>query len=452
MSDKSKSTNMDWHRAQPLGAIYTFASTWISGRLAYVLTPNSTEVTTRILGPNDAALIYALTATIAAYVLDIHDWSIGRSRMAEWLRCVLWAALCTSIFTVVVNGLLYANVGRWILLWTFMLSVCLIVPPRILMRRWAEAHKRRILFLGPKASRENFERLTAAAQLPMSFAYLDGAVDWSAERWIAEIDHIAAQGALSELVLGEQAFGSDVNRGVVAETFIFRQVTVSGELGFIERHLKMVPVIYIAPHWIEGLDLKLTHVYYYRVKRIADLLIASVALIGALPILAVAMGLIALVDGRPVILRQRRVGLYGRVFAMLKLRTMRNSQPDSNPQWTLAQDPRVLPLGRMLRRLRIDELPQLINIIQGTMTLVGPRPEIPALNERIVAQVPWFQFRYCIKPGLTGWAQIHAPYGASVEDASVKVGYDLFYIKNMSLLLDLQIVLRTMGRWMKGAR
>jgi lipopolysaccharide/colanic/teichoic acid biosynthesis glycosyltransferase len=145
----------------------------------------------------------------------------------------------------------------------------------------------------------------------------------------------------------------------------------------------------------------------------------------------------------PVIYRQERVGLGGKPFTIWKFRSMRNDAERAGPIWAALGDARVTRIGAFIRKVRIDELPQLVNILRGDMSLVGPRPERPHFVTQLAAQIPLFHERAQVKPGLTGWAQVNYPYGASVEDARAKLSYDLYYIKHRSVLLDLVILLAT---------
>jgi sugar transferase (PEP-CTERM system associated) len=180
------------------------------------------------------------------------------------------------------------------------------------------------------------------------------------------------------------------------------------------------------------------------VKRAVDLLHAVVGLIIASPLMLVTAALVKLTSPGPVFYHQERVGLNGRIFTVHKFRTMQNNaEAGTGPVWAQANDVRVTPLGRMLRRTRLDELPQLWNVLRGDMSLVGPRPERPSFVEQLTASIPFYGQRHVVKPGVTGWAQIRYTYGASVEDAIEKLQYDLYYIKNLSIALDLVIVLET---------
>ena len=180
------------------------------------------------------------------------------------------------------------------------------------------------------------------------------------------------------------------------------------------------------------------------VKRSFDLLAASVLLLLAMPVMLLTMLAILLEDGAPVFYRQERVGQAGRVFKVIKFRSMRrDAERDGKPRWAAADDDRVTRVGRLIRRLRIDELPQLFNVLSGQMSLVGPRPERPFFVDQLTRDIPFYAVRHSVKPGLTGWAQVRYQYGASVDDAVNKLQYDLYYVKNHSLVLDILILVET---------
>jgi sugar transferase (PEP-CTERM system associated) len=179
-------------------------------------------------------------------------------------------------------------------------------------------------------------------------------------------------------------------------------------------------------------------------KRIFDVTVAAALLVLTLPIIVVTALLIGLEGGPPVIYRQERVGLNGRTFHLFKFRSMEhNAEKDGKPTWAAVGDKRITKLGRFLRRSRIDELPQLINVLRGEMSFVGPRPERPMFVAMLAEQIPFYAVRHSIKPGLTGWAQVRYSYGATVEDSVKKLEYDLYYVKNHTIFLDLLIMLET---------
>jgi sugar transferase (PEP-CTERM system associated) len=180
------------------------------------------------------------------------------------------------------------------------------------------------------------------------------------------------------------------------------------------------------------------------VKRCFDLFVSALLIVLSAPIVVLAALLIAGEGGGPIIYRQERVGYRGRTFTVLKLRSMlSNAEHDGRAAWASHDDPRVTRVGRLIRRSRIDELPQLLNVLKGEMSFVGPRPERPEFVAMLTEQIPFYAVRHSVKPGLTGWAQVRYSYGANVEQSIRKLEYDLYYVKNHTLLLDLVILLET---------
>lgn len=161
--------------------------------------------------------------------------------------------------------------------------------------------------------------------------------------------------------------------------------------------------------------------------------------------------MIRLEDGAPVFYKQIRTGLYGMPIQIWKLRSMRHGAENKGVQWAQRDDPRITAVGKWLRRLRIDELPQLLSVLKGEMSLIGPRPERPELEETLQQAIPHYSIRHWVKPGLSGWAQVCYPYGASVEDSRIKLGYDLYYIRNAGPLLDFVVLIKTL-RLLAGAK
>jgi sugar transferase (PEP-CTERM system associated) len=180
-------------------------------------------------------------------------------------------------------------------------------------------------------------------------------------------------------------------------------------------------------------------------KRLLDIVMATIGLVLALPIMAIVVLLVRLTSRGPVLYHQRRVGQHGRIFTVHKFRSMcQDAEATTGPVWAAkAGDARVTPIGRFLRRSRLDEVPQLWNVLTGDMSFVGPRPERPEFVGELTRDIPFYGQRHIVRPGLTGWAQVRYTYGATTEDALQKLQYDLFYIKNLSLPLDVFIILAT---------
>jgi exopolysaccharide biosynthesis polyprenyl glycosylphosphotransferase len=189
-------------------------------------------------------------------------------------------------------------------------------------------------------------------------------------------------------------------------------------------------------------------------KRTFDLVVSLIMLTLTAPLILLGIFAIRIAGTGPVFYQQERVTLDGRIFQMLKLRTMRVDAEASGAVWAAKKDDRVTRVGMFLRRSRIDELPQLINILKGDMSFVGPRPERPMFVEELADQIPFYRERHMVKAGLTGWAQVNYPYGASVDDARSKLSYDLYYVKNFSILFDFMILLQTLRvvLWPSGVR
>lgn len=187
------------------------------------------------------------------------------------------------------------------------------------------------------------------------------------------------------------------------------------------------------------------------VKRLFDILGSGILLLLSSPVMLVTALLIFIESGRPIFYRQERVGLNGDVFDVIKFRSMRqDAEKDGTPRWAGAGDTRVTRVGKIIRKMRIDELPQLFCVLKGDMSLVGPRPERPYFVERLTLDIPYYALRHGIKPGLTGWAQVRYHYGASIKDAEQKLQYDLYYVKNHSWFLDLIILFETVGVVLTG--
>ena len=221
-------------------------------------------------------------------------------------------------------------------------------------------------------------------------------------------------------------------------------VKVTDSAAFFEREQGKIRVNSLYPSWLifgGGFDQSPLRT---AIKRVFDVVASSILLIVTFPVMIVAALCILLEDGGPIFYRQERVGKGGKTFMVVKFRSMRNdAEKGGKPQWALTNDPRVTRVGRIIRKLRIDELPQIFNVLNGDMSFVGPRPERPYFVDQLIAEVPYYNVRHSVKPGITGWAQVRYQYGASVEDAIEKLQYDLYYVKNHSLFLDVIILIET---------
>ena len=220
-------------------------------------------------------------------------------------------------------------------------------------------------------------------------------------------------------------------------------IAVELEAGFWERHLRRVNILNLADTISAYPSNQTLNKASSVVIRAFDLVVSSAFLLATLPIIGIVSILIKMESSGPILYYQERVGINGIPFVVLKFRSMKVDAEASGPRWASQGDPRVTRIGAFLRRTRIDELPQLLNILRGEMSFIGPRPERPHFVEQLSSVIPFYQERSRVKPGLTGWAQVNYPYGASVEDARAKLSFDLYYVKNRTVLLDILILFAT---------
>ncbi|MFA6308026.1 MAG: sugar transferase [Patescibacteria group bacterium] len=214
---------------------------------------------------------------------------------------------------------------------------------------------------------------------------------------------------------------------------------------FYEKITGKVPVSSLERHWfLENISQKNQHWSSF-FKRIMDIVLSVFFGLISLLILPFIILAIKLESAGSIIYKQERVGLHNKIFTVYKLRSMTKNAETNGAQWAKENDSRVTKVGKFIRKTRIDEIPQFINIIKGNMSFVGPRPERPEFVSTLKEAIPFYNERHLVKPGLTGWAQINFPYGASVADAKEKLQYDLFYIKNQSVALDISIILKTIN-------
>ncbi len=323
--------------------------------------------------------------------------------------------------------------------------------------------KRRVLVLGNGAEAEDVIRFLHDAQRGRNIQYA-GVYPVVAERVLPDgerrFNHEHLVRTAQELRVSEIVLAVRERRGGVLPLrqlldCKLRGIRVMDLTSFYERELGILKLDNLRASWLilgTGFDQGL---FRDMIKRTFDILVSLLLLITTLPILLLAMLAIFLESGLPVFYRQERVGQGGVPFTILKLRTMvRNAEKDGKPRWAGINDDRITRVGRFLRRSRIDELPQLFNVLRGDMSFVGPRPERPFFVQHLLEDIPYYDVRHSVKPGVTGWSQVRYPYGASVDDSLAKLQYDLYYVKNHSLFLDLLILVDTVQVVLlgKGAR
>jgi exopolysaccharide biosynthesis polyprenyl glycosylphosphotransferase len=267
---------------------------------------------------------------------------------------------------------------------------------------------------------------------------------------VEDLQRMLDEHAVDEIVV-DAGLTAHASVGVAVLACLDHRCRVTDTTTFIEKYLNEVPAENITAQWFLVADVQAS-TGYDAVKRILDITAATIGLALTAPLWPLIALLIRIDSRGPVIYKQVRVGRHGRVFSIYKFRTMRADAEQYGARWAQEHDARVTRVGRFLRQSRLDELPQLWNILRGDMSLVGPRPERPEFVEKLAEVIPHYRQRHLIKPGLTGWAQIRFRYGASVEDAQRKLCYDLYYLKHRSIDLDTAIIIRTIGAFLLGAR
>jgi len=364
--------------------------------------------------------------------------------------------------SVVIGGMLniliyYAypplSTGRGVLLLAMFIAFTLIA---LIRRGFADAgdrlvRRRRIVVIGAGMAAQKIARRRRQADRRRYnvIAYLGTPGDISPSHGLALEPRLENFEDLYNLEFDEIVLALDDRRGAVPVEvlFNFRQngVNVLHLVDFLEREAGQVDIDIADSAWFiftEGCHMR---PLYLAAKRAVDI-VGSIALLITLSPALVLVSAALFMEGMgrdPVLYRQERVGLRGKPFQLLKFRSMRTDAETNGPAWAAEDDDRITFVGRIIRRLRMDELPQLVNILKGEMSIVGPRPERPGFVDELAQQIPMYRYRHLVKPGLAGWAQLSFPYGASVDDARQKLKYDLYYIKNATCLLDLFILAHT---------
>jgi exopolysaccharide biosynthesis polyprenyl glycosylphosphotransferase len=410
--------------------------------------------------PGSASVLFCSAIAIAGHIFGLHDPLSPRYFWRTFARCIGATGLALSLFSAVVFALLYSRIGRYMLVHAFFSMPILMALSRRMIWKYSIVRKRRLLLIGAKKIGQSLSCLLERSGLPFEVVAF---VDHSPELTVIRLGNNAVLNGPTKL--SKSCFDWDIDEVVVClsekvndttmtdlmECLTFG-VKVSLYSQFVERNFHQVPVENIQVEWFLNADIELGHPFYTAVKRGTDIVAALVGGILSAPLLFVAVILIRIESGGGAFYSQTRTGQFNTLFRMWKLRTMRTNAEANGPQWAAKQDSRVTRVGRILRATRIDEIPQLWNILKGEMSLIGPRPERPEFVAELEKAIPFYQQRHLVRPGLTGWAQINYCYGASVEDSLNKLKYDLYYIKYASVMLEVQIVLRTIGGVMKGAR
>lgn len=404
-------------------------------------------------------------------LLSMTAMGLYNSRLRDGIEGLLARALLAFAAGTLLIALAYYAfaelfLGRGILLLSMLMSFLAVAIVRAQLVRIGrlEHSKRRVLVLGAGRRAGILARLRRATDLlglrVVGYAAQRGDEESVPESKRIELDRPlaewAAQHGIDEIVVApdERRQNLDMHQLLLCRA---RGVLVTDLAAFYERETGRINLDMMLPGWLVFSTGFSPSLLRDRVKRLVDFLVSIALLVVAAPLMLLAALAIWVESGfrGPIFYRQMRVGANAQEFEVVKFRSMQtDAEKDGRARWATAGDPRVTRVGAVLRRSRIDELPQIWNVLRGEMSFVGPRPERPEFVRRLEQSHPRYADRHYVKPGLTGWAQISYPYGASEQDALEKLQYDLYYVKNRSTYLDLMILLQTaeVVLWGKGAR
>ncbi len=413
------------------------------------------------------ACLFTVMMSMSMLAMGLYQPRLREGPNGILLRTLSAFVLMTFGMALVFYFLPNLHLWRGIFVLTSLLTFAGVLSLRLVFLKTMQIEnlKRRVLILGTGQQASNIARKMRRASDRQTF-HIAGYIRLPGEEIAIDTPNILTL----DQPLFEYARKHDIQQIVVAledrngklpraELMQCRSMGVSvvDILDFFEQEASKILVEEATPEWFIFSDgFRCGHTEGLR-KRGFDILASFLLLCVTWPVLLLTTLAIKLEDGAraPVIFRQRRVGMNGRVFEVLKLRSMRmDAEGDGKARWATSDDDRITRVGHIIRKLRIDELPQIINVLRGDMSLVGPRPERPEFARELGQEIPFFAQRLRVKPGITGWAQLNYPYGASVADARHKLEFDLYYVKNQSLFLDFLIMLQTVEVVLfgKGAR
>lgn len=390
------------------------------------------------------------------YVYDLYDYTVITNRRELFLRLVQALGIAWAMLALLFYFVPPLMIGRGVSLFSVVIVLVLLLSWRVLIHTLT-GHPdigEKILIVGSgKAAKETaqvaWDRRDAGYRI-VGFVSENGHVPQ--ERigkgtvlgTTSDLESIINDKGVNRIVTAVRERRGTFPTDKLLKMSLAGDVTIEECTSFYERMTGQVHLDMLRPSWLifagPGRETRLKYVLREAVHRS----LAAVGLVLSLPI-AIVTALVVKLDSRgPIFYRQERVGKNGRVFNVIKFRSMRvDAEKDGKPIWASTDDARVTRAGRIIRKIRVDEIPQFWNILKGEMSFVGPRPERPHFVARLSEEIPFYGHRHLVAPGLTGWAQTKYPYGASVEDARMKLQYDLYYIKNQSLGLDLVIVIDT---------
>lgn len=433
--------------------------------LYYLPVPGSFEANTGNLWTQ--SLVFALVTTLAMYSMGLYE-----PKMREGLNGILLRTVGAFGFMVLAMALLFYIVPA-LHIWrgNFVVAAGLAFIASMVSRRlWTrfismEQFKRRVLVLGAGHAASHIARKMRRNSDRRGFRIVGFVRTGNCETLIEREPLITLDGSLSEYVqrhdISEIVVAMKERRDRVPQEELMRcramGVRVYDIVDFFEREAGKVLIDQVQPSWFTFTSGFRNGNVNAMAKRGFDILMSFLLLMAAWPFMLLTVLAIWVEDGfgAPVLYKQRRVGLNGRIFEVFKFRSMNvNAEGDGKARWATSNDTRVTRVGAVIRKMRIDELPQILNVMAGDMAFVGPRPERPEFVRDLRERIPYYEKRHCVKPGITGWAQMNYPYGASQKDTFNKLEFDLYYVRHQTLFLDFLVLLQTaeVVLFGKGAR
>lgn len=400
-------------------------------------------------------LLIAFVCQVCLYYADLYEFAMTSDRRELFARILKALGISALILGTLYWWFPQLSLGQGVVALAVMIAVGLVISWRIAFVWFAQslAPRKRFLIIGTNATALNFAReLQGREELgieivgfinPDATAPLDGAAAANVVGGIEDIPAIVKKHAVDRVVVSLADARGKLPMGALLQMRL-NGVYFDHLASVYEQYTGKIAVENLRPSWLifaDGFRKTRRHTF---IKRATDIVCAALALVVLSPLMLLVALAVRLSSKGPVLYHQPRVGQNGREFDVHKFRSMRqDAEAATGPVWAQKGDSRITRVGLILRRTRLDELPQLWNILCGDMSLVGPRPERPAFVAALSEQIPFYAQRLMVKPGLTGWAQVRYSYASSVEDTMEKLQYDLFYIKNMSIVLDLMIMLET---------
>jgi sugar transferase (PEP-CTERM system associated) len=389
------------------------------------------------------------------YIFDLYNFKMIRKPASLFIRIFQALAMACFILALIFYALPQMTLGRGVFALSLVLMLTMMVCSRILFM-WLIGHPglaERVLILGTEQSAINIAREVLdqreGGYKVVGFVGDDpelvgqSLINPRVIGLTCDLEKIVSQHRIDRIVVAVNDRRGRLPLGSLLDIRLRDGVAIEESASFYERLTGKISTEMLRPSWmIFSTNSRLVRMYK-QARRLVDMTTALIGLILSSPVMLLAALAIKLDSRGPIFYTQERVGKGDEPFKIVKLRSMRTDAEQNGAVWAEQDDPRVTRVGRVIRKLRIDELPQFFNIIRGEMSFIGPRPERPVFVQQLEREIPYYSQRHLVKPGLTGWAQIRYPYGASVGDALEKLQYDLYYIKNQSPVLDAIILFET---------